>query len=570
MLNQKSQNNYLVSVFNCMSKEYFNFIVGPPKKEKIAKDDLWDMPIAGGNFAGTSFVGFNPVENHIAPVISPKIIEPVRVLGTKNSWSVLENDESAHNSSIPAVHTKGLEIDFNAFTANSAPIGIVPSRRPDQGQYGSPGFHFEPPMWVYEDPSKKTQGPFTSEQMQGWYSEGYFPSALPIKCVGDTMFISLVQFVEKFGSDQPFLDSLRDQEDLEREFYHQRHRSPGFNGNGFGTNYNPLFNNAPAYGQNQSGFNQPGFNSRPDPSAFLNYMQHREEVHDEPPFQVVSPVKHKKAHSPKRSPSPKRSLTPEPEPMITQQDEESEPQETKKQKKAKAKAKVLKEEMEVEEEEIIDSPQKPVTAPPAPWANVKAGKNSGMNKILEGEQREREERIKQEAHDNEKRILVEATYLAEQNAQEPSLVANSQWGAQSKKPKKTLAQIMAEDEEARKNNEIIGGNVGKGYANIAAQNAQNNQRMQTVKGKAVVATGPVIKAVQNLNIEQGGEWNVVGKPKSPTVQSLHVAVPTGPVSVTFTDKTKKIKGASQPFLAWCRNALSILTNRDFNGTLVLT
>eukprot|EP00842_Homolaphlyctis_polyrhiza_P006616 jgi/Hompol1/6956/HPOL_002397-RA len=77
-------------------------------------------------------------------------------------------------------------------------------------------------MWVYLDPSNNLQGPFTSEQMNTWFKENYFPATLPIKCVNDPNFIALYQFVEKYGTQSPFLDSLIEQEQLERMF-HIRH-----------------------------------------------------------------------------------------------------------------------------------------------------------------------------------------------------------------------------------------------------------------------------------------------------------------------------------------------------------
>jgi hypothetical protein len=61
-----------------------------------------------------------------------------------------------------------------------------------------PGFTFNPPQWVYEDPHRRLQGPFTSEQMHGWYKECYFPLGLPIKCVGDSSFVPLKQIVDRF------------------------------------------------------------------------------------------------------------------------------------------------------------------------------------------------------------------------------------------------------------------------------------------------------------------------------------------------------------------------------------
>ena len=60
-----------------------------------------------------------------------------------------------------------------------------------------PGFTFTPPQWVYEDPQRRLQGPFTSEQMHGWFKEGYFPLGLPIKCVGDATYVPLKQIVDR-------------------------------------------------------------------------------------------------------------------------------------------------------------------------------------------------------------------------------------------------------------------------------------------------------------------------------------------------------------------------------------
>ena len=82
-----------------------------------------------------------------------------------------------------------------------------------------PPFRFVPPQWVYKDPAGVTQGPFTSQQMQTWFKEGYFPNELPIKCVDDPAYIILAQFVEKYGRDAPFLEAMLEQEQLERVFY---------------------------------------------------------------------------------------------------------------------------------------------------------------------------------------------------------------------------------------------------------------------------------------------------------------------------------------------------------------
>lgn len=143
----------------------------------------------------------------------------------RNAWSVLDNDDAGSNRSSPPQKTNDLFSDslgnnssvssrlpFTAFGGDHAPMqpsrlghsslrGMPPlsaSSLPS-GPVGPPGpFKFVPPQWLYQDPSQRLQGPFTSEQMHGWYKEGYFPPQLPIKCVGDNVFIPLHQLIERY------------------------------------------------------------------------------------------------------------------------------------------------------------------------------------------------------------------------------------------------------------------------------------------------------------------------------------------------------------------------------------
>lgn len=82
-------------------------------------------------------------------------------------------------------------------------------------------FVFSPPEWAYRDPEGLIQGPFTSEQMQGWFAEGYLPPNLPIKRVEDTNFITLLHLTEKFGAISPFMEAMIEQEYLERALHAQ-------------------------------------------------------------------------------------------------------------------------------------------------------------------------------------------------------------------------------------------------------------------------------------------------------------------------------------------------------------
>ena len=122
-----------------------------------------------------------------------------------------------------AVAEKTQNINLNApSTSYSTTIPFGEPQKPKN-------FQFVAPKWFYQDPSMLEQGPFTSEQMHGWYKEGFFPSSLPIKCAGDVGFIPLYQFVGKYGEQQPFLEAVRDQEAMERDHYmKEMNRNNGF------------------------------------------------------------------------------------------------------------------------------------------------------------------------------------------------------------------------------------------------------------------------------------------------------------------------------------------------------
>ncbi|KAJ3329669.1 hypothetical protein HDU76_007423 [Blyttiomyces sp. JEL0837] len=61
-----------------------------------------------------------------------------------------------------------------------------------------------PTLWCYKDPSGVVQGPFTTEQMQEWYSKHFFSEDLPIKKQNDLVFEPLSRLLQRFGRDRPF------------------------------------------------------------------------------------------------------------------------------------------------------------------------------------------------------------------------------------------------------------------------------------------------------------------------------------------------------------------------------
>ncbi|KAL7750784.1 hypothetical protein RI367_003741 [Sorochytrium milnesiophthora] len=98
--------------------------------------------------------------------------------------------------------------------------------------------------WYYRDPSGNIQGPFSSHQMQAWYSSQYFPLSLPVKAVfrsnlGSTSdtgnFESLEMFIFMYSGgdrDTPFLTA-------QPRVVPNMAAGPGATGHGFGQNGPP-------------------------------------------------------------------------------------------------------------------------------------------------------------------------------------------------------------------------------------------------------------------------------------------------------------------------------------------
>ncbi|CAF0764483.1 unnamed protein product [Didymodactylos carnosus] len=54
-------------------------------------------------------------------------------------------------------------------------------------------------QWYYKDPQGNTQGPFSSQDMERWFSAGYFTILLPVKRIGDMHFTTIRDLTEKLG-----------------------------------------------------------------------------------------------------------------------------------------------------------------------------------------------------------------------------------------------------------------------------------------------------------------------------------------------------------------------------------
>ncbi|ORY39377.1 hypothetical protein BCR33DRAFT_720210 [Rhizoclosmatium globosum] len=81
-----------------------------------------------------------------------------------------------------------------------------------------PGIPFRPIVpvisnWFYKDPMGNIQGPFSTDQMQDWFSKNFFSEDLPIKREQDILFEPLSNLLMRFGRERPF-SSLDESEAL--------------------------------------------------------------------------------------------------------------------------------------------------------------------------------------------------------------------------------------------------------------------------------------------------------------------------------------------------------------------
>lgn len=558
---------------------------------------------------------------------------------TKNQWAVLEADDDITPS--PPKNTQDFGSHFAptkdrvirdtiGHNVIASPLrdpmlgfGIIPKPEP----FNTPVFTFNPPQWFYQDPSHRTQGPFTSEQMNGWYTDGYFPVNLPIRCAGDREFIPLLKFVEKYGDENPFLDSLVEQESIEREIFMQsvQQRPQGMrNSPQIGMGLAPLpIVSAPIYHDFSHAMLDPGLRTpfqQPQPARFtppmaqqfvaparsekqalLQFMQHQQFVD---PQSVISGLpKNQTVQEVTRPVSPVRKPDiPSPESENEEvQDVADEPKaSTGKSKKKKAsderklspapvkkavKSKVSPKPDPAEptaEEVIVESKPEPK---PSPWAQVKKPSEPELKKIQETEQKRKNEIAAKEKKWAEERIIAEASHLAQKEAaSNSSLVSGAQWAATEKPPKakSTLAEIMAEEAQ-RKQKELSQAPpaAAKGYANAAISGISKVPNFS----KVVKATNTIVKPMADMAIEtkQDDGWNVVGKKSPITTVPVSTPVPTqraAPVRINYAQSPvsspqnsdgqapksigSKTNGVSTQFRQWCRNTLKIVRDSSLN------
>lgn len=209
--------------------------------------------------------------------------------------------------------------------------------------------------------------------------------------------------------------------------------------------------------------------------------------------------------------------------------------------------------------------EKPVSPVLAPWANKDASKpkTPSLKEIQEMEAAERKSR---KAHQLQHQAAVNAAILHaartsnSSSSTSPALPSGATWatvGVSSSTPKKTLAQIQKEEEEAAKKrspNTVI---ATKRYSDVSVSPVSSLHRSQSA-----VASSASSASV----LASGGAWTTVGpggkkvgsntSPAAPPPIQVAIPVKNEPVRSPVTPSNGlKLSAASEEFLNWCKSSL---------------
>jgi PERQ amino acid-rich with GYF domain-containing protein len=110
--------------------------------------------------------------------ISKQIAEPA------NSEHIVKNDQTTTMQPKPIQQLKANEDIQNIIQQCIPPTNTLaePAVQPSQQLSDK---------WFYLDPSAVQRGPFDTQQMQAWFSSGYFTASLQVRRTCDSRYITL-------------------------------------------------------------------------------------------------------------------------------------------------------------------------------------------------------------------------------------------------------------------------------------------------------------------------------------------------------------------------------------------
>ena len=183
----------------------------PAKATKLGSDDDWTEVRAKPSKSNSPVASF--VDSLSVSAIAPSIN-----LFSQAPESFFHDEDSPVSSQLtsPAATVKLLHSDLSmnapSFTPMSEerrePVGFFDALRTHISTHSSADAVAppEPLTWTYLDPNGVPQGPFTGEQMAGWFAAGYFPPDLPVSWSGNGGLFGALDKVYPSGL-PPFLSS---------------------------------------------------------------------------------------------------------------------------------------------------------------------------------------------------------------------------------------------------------------------------------------------------------------------------------------------------------------------------
>ncbi|KAJ3211362.1 hypothetical protein HDU82_006024 [Entophlyctis luteolus] len=158
--------------------------ISVPKPSTAVLENSLPIAAKATNLVPDKPLEFSSPSRHSSSIFDPKIADVF------SSMNITSNLSSAPASSLLKQSILGTApVPVGTFTDIAAADRIVSS------------------YWFYKDPLGTIQGPFSTEQMQDWFSKSFFSEDLPIKRDQDLAFEPLANLLLRFGRDRPFINS---------------------------------------------------------------------------------------------------------------------------------------------------------------------------------------------------------------------------------------------------------------------------------------------------------------------------------------------------------------------------
>jgi hypothetical protein len=505
------------------------------------------------------------------------------------------------------------------------PVGLSPGHPGLDILPRIPPFTFQPQSWVYRDPSGVIQGPFTAQQMQDWYTEGFFPSELPIKKMSDPVFSPLNYLVGRFGPKMPFLAELEDSHAAARLIYESR-IADMVNASSLRSSGLPLggLSSAPQGQIHNTGMGHPGFSNQ-DPVSLGRQQYPPSQGYPQQPARepVLQQQQHQQRQDPQAplqsqmqnltvqeqpSPAPAPVMEKKAAPAQQQQQVQQQAQHQVQPKKPVVTVPPTSSEAQQEQQQALKKSPAPISPTPAPWASssptTSSGNPSSLKHIQSQEEKLKSAVDKAQQKASQEKVLAEAARLKEeeerQRAKEDELrqkATEPAWGAAPPSPsKKTLSEIMRDEQKGGSSvpakstagGSLSGGTSAKRYADLIASplnNTSAHPSARSVPGVAMATSAPIKPTAQQHSSRPGtagapSGWQTVGKggqavppPAAPAPVAPKPLVPTPHAGISVPGSSSSLNSGgpakaytpSADFVSWFQSALrSVPPSSDVN------